>query len=265
MTKRHNGYPMKLEQWYERRLNKLVRKWQAQVLQFTQLYLKKYVVGGTKILHDTANDDPNWMDSVQQVLNLFAVSMQASQDEHEINSIITKWYLSVNNFSLQKFKKYSSSVQLQAGTIAINPLVDSPTLQNYAKGKIAEDTALIKTLHQRYIGQLQTDIYRNITNGGGVADITHAINNRTGMALKHANLIATDQTGKALSQIDAYRSQQVGFTEYVWRSMEDGRVRPKHKALDGKTFKYNDPNGGDAGQLPGEPIRCRCYAEPKME
>ena len=70
------------------------------------------------------------------------------------------------------------------------------------------------------------------------------------------------QTGTIISQLDAYRAKSAGAEKYLWRSMEDRRVRPKHRELDGETFRYGDPHGGDDGQLPGEPIRCRCIAEP---
>lgn len=265
MGRRRNGYPLKLEKWYERQLVKLVKQWQTEVNDFFELHLKQYVLGGTKVLQDAANDDPNWMNSIQQVLELFSLSMNSTKDDHTIESVVKKWVLSVDNFSLQKVKRYKSAVQIETGTIALNPFSDNTTLTNYTKGKIAENTKLIKTMKGRYIDQLQNDIYRTVNNGGGATDITHAINYRTGMTLRHASLIATDQTGKALSQLDAYRNKQVGFTKYVWRSMEDGRVRPKHQELDGKTFKYDDPNGGDNGELPGEPIRCRCYQDPVDE
>jgi len=262
MGRKRNGYPLKLERWYERKMDQLIRQWQKQANQFVQVHLKAYVTGGTKVLHDAANDDPNWANSIQQSLKLFSLTMDDTQDEKTIESLVTRWLISINNFSLQKAKRYKVTVGKEQGTIAINPLMGETILSNYTKGKIAENTALIKTMKHRYIDQLKNDIYQNINHGGGVTDISHAINYRTGMTLRHATLIANDQTGKALSQLDAYRSQKAGYTKYVWRSMEDGRVRPKHQKLDGKTFSYNDPNGGDNGQLPGEPIRCRCYAEP---
>lgn len=265
MGRKRNGYPLKLEKWYERQLVKLIRQWHNEINDFFESNLKQHVLGGTKILQDAANDDPNWINSIQQALELFSLSMNSTKDDQTIESVVKRWVLSVDNFSLQKAKKYQSAVQIETGTIALNPFSDNTTLTNYTKGKIAENTKLIKTMKGRYIDQLQNDIYRTVNNGGGATDITHAINYRTGMTLRHASLIATDQTGKALSQLDAYRNKQAGFAKYVWRSMEDGRVRPKHQELDGKTFKYDDPNGGDNGELPGEPIRCRCYQDPVEE
>ena len=43
-----------------------------------------------------------------------------------------------------------------------------------------------------------------------------------------------------------------------WRTQRDGRVRRKHKALEGETFAHGEqPSEG----RPGEPYACRCWAE----
>lgn len=116
-------------------------------------------------------------------------------------------------------------------------------------------------MKQSYQDSLRQDIYNSITSGGGVTSISKALMKRTQMTYSHAQLIANDQTGSIVSQLNFYRASHTGATKYIWHSMEDRRVRPKHRALDGKTFDIDDPNGGDDGQKPGEPIRCRCYAE----
>ncbi|MDR8377773.1 phage head morphogenesis protein, partial [Acinetobacter baumannii] len=50
---------------------------------------------------------------------------------------------------------------------------------------------------------------------------------------------------------------------YIWRTSEDGDVRPSHKAMNGKFVAWNSPPTldnlkGHAGCLPN----CRCYTEP---
>jgi SPP1 gp7 family putative phage head morphogenesis protein len=45
---------------------------------------------------------------------------------------------------------------------------------------------------------------------------------------------------------------------YIWRTQEDGRVRPSHAANNGKIFEWdNPPPTGHPGQAYG----CRCWAE----
>lgn len=258
----NNGYPIKIERGYYRKLARLVKSWRS-IAQRSIDSLKPYIAGGTKILQDADNsNDPNWTSYVQQALDLFSTSVQNAQTDSELHNLATQFIYSVSAFSAGKELTRHGAVKVNASIVALNPLQNNAKLQEYAHSKIIENTNLIKTMRQRFIDQLKNDIYVSINSGGGVSDLAHVLAKRTGMTLRHADLIATDQTGKILSQIDAYRAQSSGSTKYVWRSMEDKRVRPKHRQLDGKTFKYDDPNGGDNGQLPGEPIRCRCYADP---
>ena len=262
MARRRHGYPFKIERSYYRDLAKMVRSWQQITMRVVDTQIKKYLYNGTKVLTDADNsDNPEWLRAVQTSLNLLSIQIDQKQPESSLNDIITRFVYSVNQFSYSKVVQRKGTAQMKAGIIALNPLQDNAKLREYTMSKIIENTNLIKTLRQRYIDQIKADIYRTISSGGGVSDLAHSITSRTAMTLRHADLIATDQTGKIVSQIDAYRNQATGSTRYIWRSMEDKRVRPKHRELDGKEFKYDDPNGGDNGQLPGEPIRCRCYQE----
>lgn len=248
-------YPMKLEQQYAHDIKKVVNDWDRGARACVKFYLKQYVNGGTQLKLDDATNDPDWIDKLNQRIQLMGFSMQQASKSHDVNSIATKFVKSLNGFSYQ-------NVKAQAAVVGLNPISDNNVLRNYVKGKIQENVSLINSRYAWYWHSLEKDIYRSITSGGGITSITDAITNRTNMSKKHADLIANDQTGTIISQLDAYRAKSAGAEKYLWRSMEDRRVRPKHRELDGKTFRYGDPHGGDDGQLPGEPIRCRCIAEP---
>lgn len=73
-----------------------------------------------------------------------------------------------------------------------------------------------------------------------------------------ARLIARDQVSKANSSLNMVRQQQAGLKEYVWSTSGDERVRPSHRANDGKTFKWKNPPS-ETGN-PGDDIQCRCVA-----
>lgn len=248
-------YPWKLEEQYAKDIKKLVRGWNRDAGFFTRAYLGQYLKGGSQLKLDDATDNPDWMNQVDQQIQLMAFTLKQASDKRDMTQIATKFVRAINSFSYH-------NVKMQAAIVGIDPISDNVVLRNYVKGKIAENVALIKSMKSYYWSSLEKDIYRSITKGGGITSITDAITTRTGMARKHADLIANDQTGTIVSQFDAYRARSAGAEKYVWRSMEDNRVRPKHQELDGRAFKYGDPNGGDGGQLPGEPIRCRCVAEP---
>ena len=46
--------------------------------------------------------------------------------------------------------------------------------------------------------------------------------------------------------------------QYIWRTQDDGKVRPSHAGRNGKTFSWDDPPDGGH---PGEAPNCRCSAE----
>lgn len=246
-----------MEDWYARQINQLVNSWNRSARIYFKFFLKPSVTGG-QLKMDDATDDPSWADKVQHQLDLMAFSMETAHQDSKMTQIATRFVKALDSFSY-------NNVKMQTAIVGLDPISDNNLLRNFTKAKIAENVSLIKSMKSSYIQSLQKDIYRSITKGGGVQAITDAITKRTNMAYNHALLIANDQTGTIISQLDAYRAKSAGAEKYVWRSMEDARVRPKHRELDGRTFKYNDPAGGDDGQLPGEPIRCRCVATPVFD
>jgi SPP1 gp7 family putative phage head morphogenesis protein len=48
-------------------------------------------------------------------------------------------------------------------------------------------------------------------------------------------------------------------THYIWRTLQDEKVRPEHAANNGKIFAWDTPP--ETGH-PGEDFGCRCWAEP---
>lgn len=59
------------------------------------------------------------------------------------------------------------------------------------------------------------------------------------------------------SKSDAYISDKKGA--YIWRTKNDGNVRPEHSILDGQMFTWDNPPS--VGH-PGDDYGCRCIAEP---
>ncbi len=89
---------------------------------------------------------------------------------------------------------------------------------------------------------------------------------------RQAALIARDQVLSLNAQVAQARHEAAGITQYVWRASGDGDVRPDHKALNGKTFRYDEPPVVNASEVrrgraerrehPGQDYQCRCTAEP---
>ncbi len=65
---------------------------------------------------------------------------------------------------------------------------------------------------------------------------------------------------RAATQVSARLQQAgMGLTEFIWRSQDDGKVRPEHQAHDDQTFSWSAP---PEDGTPGQAYGCRCSAEP---
>lgn len=78
-----------------------------------------------------------------------------------------------------------------------------------------------------------------------------------------ARLIARTETARAASNLVEARASWAGSVGYIWRTSDDGDVRPSHKEMEGKYVRWSSPPTldkmrGHAGTLPN----CRCFAEP---
>ena len=61
--------------------------------------------------------------------------------------------------------------------------------------------------------------------------------------------------------LDGYRQETLGIEQYIWRTMDDGKVRALHRQYDDRTFSWDNP---PADGHPGDAFGCRCTAEPVL-
>ncbi len=125
-----------------------------------------------------------------------------------------------------------------------------------------ENAALIQDIGAtavRRVAALVTDCVRK---GTSTSDLRKAVQGELGIAERRAALIAVDQVGKFNGRLTQRRQQAIGITHYRWRGVLDQRERPAHVAREGAKFAWEDP---PSDGNPGEPIRCRCVAEPVMD
>ena len=161
--------------------------------------------------------------------------------------------------------------------------IDVPLVSAFAEQRIAdfvrENVALISRIPQHFHGQIETMVQHAVVHGRLARDLADDIQDAFGVADRHARMIARDQIGKLTADLNHERQRSLGVSRFVWRTMQDERVRgtpggrypdalPSHFALNGKTFSYDNPPtppGADGPLLPGEDYNCRCYAEPVLD
>lgn len=138
---------------------------------------------------------------------------------------------------------------------------------------VAQNTALIKTIPERYLSDVQNIVRNGVLQGLSPKTLADQIKAAAGVADRRAKVIARDQIGKANAELTQYRQKDLGVTRYKWVTAHDERVRgnpygrypgarPSHYARDDKEFSWDQaPEGGH----PGMAILCRCHASPVFD
>ena len=97
------------------------------------------------------------------------------------------------------------------------------------------DLRLIKGLADEYIQRIETSVLEAVQVGKRPEDLlVDILRANKDMTINRARLIATDQTGKLLGQINKARSQAIGLNKYQWLTVGDKRVRPTHQNANNK-------------------------------
>lgn len=125
----------------------------------------------------------------------------------------------------------------------------------------AENIALIRSIPDVALNRMHTRMVEAVRLGRSLREVRDSVVAEFGVTERRAELIARDQIGKLNGELTRVRQEDIGVTEYKWRGVLDSRERPEHVAREGRIFKWSEPP--EDGH-PGQPIRCRCTAEPVL-
>lgn len=133
-------------------------------------------------------------------------------------------------------------------------------IQGQVDDFVRQNAELIKDIGTKATRDIEREVIDAVAKGTSTKQLTKTINNiiKKGQedATTRAKLIARDQVGKLNGQLNKTRQQAAGFKRYEWQTMEDKRVRPEHKELNGTIRTWGE------GLEPGESVQCRCSAVP---
>lgn len=259
-------YPHNVERIYNRHLQNIVKIIRKNI-NGNLLPNLPNLIAQTKILRPDSfqiiDDSP-----ARQVNELFnRIALQINQelpDEEKLAIEIGGIVSAHNKEQLQKIAR---------AMFGVDVFVQEPWLENELNLFAANNVNLIKTIPQQSLHQIQEVVMSGLRQGISNTSITQQISQRYGITSRRAKLIARDQVGKLNGQLTKLRQQELGVDEYIWRNSQDERVRgnpdglypdarPSHWDREGKKYSWSKPpDGGN----PGEPINCRCYAEPVLD
>lgn len=172
------------------------------------------------------------------------------------------------DLSAQQAGRRTSARNLQSiqnqirSAIGVDPFISDPQLDNQLESFVGENVALIRTLGDDMLTDVEGIVMREFRGGRRASEIERMVRDRFGVTQRRARLIAIDQVQKLNGDLTRVRHQNLGIDRYIWRSSRDEKVRPEHAAREGMVFRWDDP---PADGHPGKPIRCRCTAEPYLQ
>ena len=97
-------------------------------------------------------------------------------------------------------------------------------------------------------------------DGRSFKKVANELADRFDISVKRARLIAEDQTNKLNADLNRIRQEQADIDSYTWQHSGDERVRSRHRAINGREYKWGESTDAEAGLPPGQPVRCRCTA-----
>ncbi len=121
------------------------------------------------------------------------------------------------------------------------------------------------------IPRLRDKIQDHVMSGGRKEDIVKTLQASFGITKRKAHFLARQETNLLMAKFKESRYADAGIHEYQWRCVTGSPkhpVRPAHKSLDGKVFRFDSPPATTAPgepqrrNNPGEDFNCRCTAVP---
>jgi SPP1 gp7 family putative phage head morphogenesis protein len=195
-------------------------------------------------------------DDIATIIGGIRVEFARRFSQDELRAIAQDLGLAVTQHNLRELNKVLKT------TLNVDVFKDEPFLQGQMDNFVAQNVNLITSVDDRYYTEIEEIVFRGARQGTNIKEISRQIRQRGNVSKSRADLIARDQVQKFNGQLSQLRQTDIGVGRYIWRTSLDERVRPEHAAREGKVFSWDDP---PFDGHPGEPINCRCYAEPVLE
>lgn len=147
---------------------------------------------------------------------------------------------------------------------ALHREIEQAPVGHVMQERLAEQVRLITSLPREAAERVREIATGNIYAGVRAEEMAREILKTGDVTLSRARLIARTETSRTVAELNRARAEHVGSTHFVWRTSRDAAVRPTHRVLEGKIFRWDDPPECDPGfhALPGAIFSCRCHAEP---
>lgn len=266
-------YPQHLERDYTRITNAYMRLLNNTIAEYTpeiKALLAEYQHDASDGNARTdANDKGDWQEfsrMLRRVLERAEADLEKKTANFDLIRKLNDLENRAHKYSIREWKRV---VQQTLGINIFDDYYDGKFFRENTRQWVLQNVDLITTIPKETLKRMYNVISGGQYAGKTAAEIGRQIQASYNVSKSHARFIARDQMAKLNAQITQKQQADAGVSEYVWRTVGDGRVRESHRHLNGKRFKYSDPPVVDpkTGRRanPGEDYQCRCVALPVFD
>ena len=207
-----------------------------------------------------------------------AISLSANQFQEKLRKIdkILKEFLPEKiseKFSAEKIFdtalwKMEHTISKSLDGITVVQKLSSEQRAQIAKEYTTDLKRYIKGWSEKEIGRLRVKVVSETLEGNRWEKLVQTIQSSYGVSSSKAKFLARQETHLMMASFKKSRYQSSGIDEYIWTTVvgsPNHPVRPMHKELNGKVFRFdNPPITSEDGRRnnPGEDFNCRCMARP---
>jgi SPP1 gp7 family putative phage head morphogenesis protein len=240
-----------IERWYKRQMMTIINDMRAEV---NMLIMQNYKSQAKTVAMDGISD---WLGhSIDYLMDKWNNKLNALADEIA-ELFVTKTVHNYDSTLKKHLRKAGFTVKLKL----------TPFAEEALKASIGENVGLIKSIGVQYLGKVEQAVWASVKGGFDMATLTQQLQHAHHITRNRAELIARDQSAKAMSVIEIARRKELGIKEAIWKHSHAGKKpRESHKRANGQ--RYDIDKGclieGEYIQ-PGEEINCRCGSQAIIE
>lgn len=250
----------------ERQLAQVVLKIVKSITEDTKTFIFPML---PDLLRDAEVRSDDYADSITAVIGQIEGLNAQTLRNIGLLGVVNTLATNTSNFNRSQHNRVIKSV------LGVDIFQAEPWLNAELKNMSEEATSYITKLSQDTITEIGRITRQGVTQGLRSSEIEKMLYSQFKLSRNRAKLIARDQIGKLNGALTRKRQTTLGIKEYIWKNMQDERVvgnpgglYPRGNAVHGnhwdrenKTYSWDKPPHDGH---PGQPIRCRCYASPKL-
>jgi uncharacterized protein with gpF-like domain len=197
-----------------------------------------------------------------------------------VRQLSKRWLKRFDTLSEKMAEHFAQSVEQRSSAGLRKALKDggfavefkmTPAMRDIVDATVNANVALIKSIPQQYLDQVEGIVMRSVQTGRDLGQLTTDLQKQFGVTRRRAAFIALDQNNKATAAMARARQLEVGLDEAVWVHSGGGHhPRPTHEAAGRQKVRYKIAEGWFDPALkrhimPGEEPNCRCIGRPVVK